>query len=159
MNIRFRLNNEAVEIEAEGNDRIVDVLRRDFGILSVKKGGMQGLCGSCTVLLNNEPVPSCMLSLFAVEGKEIITLEALYTTVEYQAIMSALERQGITLCGFCSAGAVLTAWHLIHKHRSLTEEQIRTAYMGAMCRCTDIVSITAALQQVCRSRRSNRREK
>ena len=143
MNIRFRLNNEAVEIEAEGNDRLVDVLRRDFG----------------TVLLNNEPVPSCMLSLFAVEGKEIITLEALYTTVEYQAIMSAFERQGITLCGFCSAGAVLTAWHLIQKHRSLTEEQIRTAYMGAMCRCTDIISITAALQQVCRSRRSNRREK
>ncbi len=159
MKTRFRLNNEAVEIEAAANERLVDVLRRDFGILSVKKGCMQGLCGSCTVLLNDEPVPSCMLPLFAVEGKDIITLEALNETAEYRAIISAFEKQGILLCGFCSAGAILTAWSLIQKHRSLSEEQIRTAYMGAMCRCTDIISITAALQQVCKSRRSARREK
>jgi len=68
MKIRFRLNNEPVEIEAAANERLGGVLRRDFGLRSIKKGCTQGICGSCTVLLNNNPVPSCMLPVFAAEG-------------------------------------------------------------------------------------------
>jgi len=159
MRIRFRLNNKAVEIEAEADEQLADILRREFGLLSVKKGCLQGICGACTVLLNNNPVPSCMLPIFAVEGKNIITFESFSATKEYREIMSAFEKEGITLCGFCSAGTVLTAHSLIQKYRNLTDDQIRGAFIGTMCRCTDIVSISAALQQISRSKRNKRYEK
>ena len=159
MRIQFQLNNQAVEIEADADERLSDVLRRDFGLLSVRKSCMQGTCGSCTVLLNDHPVPSCMLPVFAVAGKNIITLEAFSTTQEYKDIIAAFDREGITLCGFCSAGTVLTAHSIVQKHWNPTDEQIRDAYIGIVCRCTDITSITAALKQICRSKRSKRHEK
>ena len=159
MKIRFHLNNVAVEIEADADERLADVLRRDFGLRSVRKSCLQGICGSCTVLLNDHPVPSCMLPIFAVSGKNIITLEAFSATPEYKDIMAAFEKEGITLCRFCSAGTVLTAHSIVQKHWNPTDEQIRDAYIGITCRCTDIVSITAALKQVCRSKRSKRHEK
>ena len=159
MKIRFHLNNEAVEIEADADERLSDVLRRDFGLLSVRKSCMQGTCGSCTVLLNDHPVPSCMLPVFAVAEQNIITLESFSTTQEYKDIITAFEKEGMTLCGFCSAGTILTAHSIVQKHWNPTDEQIRDAYIGIVCRCTDIVSITAALKQVCRSRRSKRHEK
>jgi len=159
MRIRFHLNNQAVEVEADANERLVDVLRREFSLLSVRKSCMQGTCGSCTVLLNDHPVPSCMIPVFAVAGKNIITLEAFSATSEYKDIISAFEKEGITLCTFCSAATVLTAHSIVQKHWNPTDEQIRNAYIGIACRCTDIVSITAALKQVCRSKRSKRHEK
>lgn len=159
MKIRFHLNNVAVEIEADADERLADVLRRDFGLLSVRKSCMQGTCGSCTVLLNDHPVPSCRLPIFAVAGKSIITLEAFSATPEYNDIIAAFDKEGITLCGFCSAGTILTAHSIVQKHWNPTDEQIRDAYIGIMCRCTDIVAITAALKQVCRSKRSKRHEK
>ena len=159
MKIRFYLNNEAVEIEADADERLSDVLRRDFGILSVRKSGIQEMYGSCTVLLNDHPVPSCMLPVFAAAGQNIITLEAFSATQEYKDITTAFEKEGITLCGFCSAGTLLTAHSIVQKHWNPTDEQIRDAYIGTVCRCTDIVSLTAALKQVCRSRRGKRHEK
>jgi len=159
MKIRFHLNNEAVEIEADADERLSDILRRDFGILSVRKSCMQGTCGSCTVLLNNHPVPACMLPVFAVAGQNIITLEAFSATQEYKDIITAFEKEGITLCGFCSAGTLLTAHSIVQKHWNPTDEQIRNVYIGTVCRCTDIVSISAALKQVCKSKRGKRHEK
>ena len=153
MKIRFRLNSEAVEIDASANERLLDVLRRDFGLFSIRKGCMEGICGSCTVLLNSHPVPSCMLPVFAAEGKDIITFESFSLTDAYKEITAAFEHEGITLCGFCSAGTLLTAQSLVEKHRSLSDEQIRAAYVGLPCRCTDITAITAALKRVCRVRR------
>ena len=159
MKIRFHLNNEVVEIEADADERLSDVLRRNFGLLSVRKSCIQETYGSCTVLLNNHPVPSCMLPIFAAAGQNIITLESFSTTQEYKDIIAAFEKEGITLCGFCSAGTILTAHSIVQKHWNPTDEQIRDAYIGTVCRCTDIVSITAALKQVCRSKRSKRHEK
>ena len=159
MKIRFHLNNEVVEIEADADERLSDVLRRNFGLLSVRKSCIQETYGSCTVLLNNHPVPSCMLPIFAAAGQNIITLESFSTTQEYKDIIAAFEKEGITLCGFCSAGTILTAHSIVQKHWNPTDEQIRDAYIGIVCRCTDIVSITAALRQPCRSRRGKRHEK
>lgn len=159
MRIRFYLNNQAVEIEADADERLSDVLRREFGLLSMRKSRIQETYGSCTVLLNDHPVPSCILPIFAVAGQNIITLEAFSATQEYKDIIAAFEKEGITLCGFCSAGTILTAHSIVQKHWNPTDEQIRDAYIGTVCRCTDIVSIIAALKQVCRSRRGKRHEK
>ena len=120
---------------------------------------MQETYGSCTVLLNDHPVPSCIIPVFAAAGQNIITLEAFSATQEYKDITAAFEKEGIALCGFCSAGTILTAHSIVQRHWNPTDEQIRDAYIGTVCRCTDIVSITAALKQVCRSRRSKRHEK
>lgn len=159
MRVKFQLNKTAVEIEAEADERLVNVLRNTFSLQSMKKSCMQGICGSCTVLFDNHPVPSCMIPLFSVEGKEIVTLELFQTTEEYHRIMSAFEGEGITLCGFCTAGTVFTAYNLLQKHSNPSEAQIRQAYIGTVCRCTDIASIVAALKRLCRLQRSGSHEK
>ena len=154
MRIRFQLNNTAIEIDAEADERLANVLRRDFGLLSIKQNCAQGVCGACTVLLNNNPVPSCMLPIFTVEGKNIITLEAFSMTGAYKEIISAFEKEGITLCGFCSAGTILTAHSLLQKYGNPSEDQIRNAYSGLICRCTDILSMSAALKRISKTRRN-----
>lgn len=153
MRIRFQLNKTAVEIEAEADERLVNVLRREFSLQSMKKNCMQGMCGSCTVLLDNNPVPSCMIPVFAVQGKDIVTLELFETTQAYKNITAAFENEGITLCGFCTAGTIFTAYSLLQKYSNPSEAQIRKAYIGTVCRCTDIASIVAALKRLCRSGR------
>lgn len=159
MKIPFRLNKKAVEIEADADEQLADVLRREFKILSLRESHIHGMYGECTVLLNDNPVPACLLPIFTAIEKDIITLEFFSETQECKDILSALKKHGITLCGFCSAGTLLTAYSVIKKHRNPTAEHIRTAYEGIMCRCLDIVAITAALQEVCRSKRSKRRAK
>jgi len=99
MRIRFNLNNQAVEIETDADERLSDVLRRDFGLLSVKKSCMQETYNSCTVLLNDHAVPSCMLPIFAVAGQSIITLEAFSATQEYKDIITAFDPHMIVLGG------------------------------------------------------------
>lgn len=159
MRVHFRLNALPVEIEAEADERLVNVLRREFGLQSMKKNCMQGICGSCTILLDDHPVPSCMLPVFAAEGKNLMTLEWLTTLPDYRDIMTAFETEGITLCGFCNASTILTAYALLHKYGNPSEDSIRSAYIGTVCRCTDIDSIIAAIKRVCRLKRNKRREK
>lgn len=156
MKISFRLNKKAVEIEADADETLADVLRREFKVLSLRESRIQGMYGECTVLLNDNPVPACMIPIFTVIEKDIITLEFFSETQECTDILSALKKYGMTLCGFCSAGTLLTAHSIINQYRNPTAEHIRTAYAGIMCRCLDIVAITAALQEICRSKRSKR---
>lgn len=157
MKIPFRLNNKAVEIDSDADERLTDVLRHEFGILSVRKDCMNGLCGACTVLLDGKPVLSSLIPIFMVAGREVITLEGFRNTKEYKDIILTFKKHGITLCGFCSAGTLLTAHSIIQKYRNPTAEHIRTAYSGIVCRCLDIMAITTALQEVCWSKRGRRR--
>lgn len=152
MTIQFHLNNTLVECEADADERLVDILRNRFNLTGMKKNCLQGICGYCTVLLDNRPVPSCMIPIFAVNNTHIITLDAFQETVEYARIMTAFEKNGVTLCGFCTASTIFTAYHLLQKKKPLTEEDIRTAYIGTVCRCTDISGIIRAIQALSSSR-------
>lgn len=153
MNIHFRLNTSLVTFEADADERLLTVLRRDFQLSTVKKSCMQGVCGTCMVLLDNQPVCSCMVPVFTVESRDVITLEYFETTAEYKTIMYTFEQQGINLCGFCTAGIVFTAYHLLQKKQSLTYEHIYDAYVGALCNCTTIENISSALRRLSTERK------
>ncbi|MGP1454914.1 MAG: (2Fe-2S)-binding protein [Treponema sp.] len=153
MKIHCRLNNSLVTFEADADERLLTVLRRDFQLSTVKKSCMQGVCGACMVLLDNQPVCSCMVPVFTVEGRDVITLEYFETTSEYKTIMYAFEQQGINLCGFCAAGIVFTAYHLLQKNRPLTHEHIYDAYVGALCNCTTVENISSALKRLSTERK------
>lgn len=156
MRIAFHLNNKEVETDSAGDERLIDVLRHEFGILSVRKDCLNGLCGACTVLLDGSPALSSMVPIFTVAGKKIVTLEGFRKTREYKDLTVVFKKHGIALCGFCSAGTLLTAHCIIQRYRNPTSENIRTAYSGIMCRCLDIIAITAALQEICRLKRGRR---
>ncbi|MGP1576343.1 MAG: (2Fe-2S)-binding protein [Treponema sp.] len=148
MTIHFQLNNTPVEFDAEPDERLVDILRNRFHLIGMKKNCLQGICGSCTVLIDNRPVPSCMIPIFAVNDKHIITLDEFQKTDEYTRIMTAFEKNGVTLCGFCTASTVFTAYYLLQKYKPLTEADIRNAYIGTVCRCLDITGIITAIQSL-----------
>ncbi len=153
MKIQFRLNTTLEQCEAPANELLVSVLRRKFGLLSMKKSCMPGICSSCTVLLNQQPVPSCMIPVFSAAGADIITLEYFSTTRDYEKIMKAFKQQGITLCGFCTPGTVFTAYALLKSGKILSDRQIRDAYAGNACRCIDINGITTVLKKLSLMRR------
>ncbi len=156
MRIQFRLNNTPVQFEAPANERLISVLRREFGLLSMKKSCMQGICSSCTILLNQQPAPSCMIPVFAAAGQNIITLEYFSTTHDYERIMKAFKQHGITLCGFCTPATVFTAHALLKSGKTLSDRQILDAYAGNICRCIDINGITTVLKKLSLMRKPRR---
>ncbi len=156
MRVSFRLNNTQVQFEAPANERLASVLRREFRLVSMKKNCLHGVCSSCTVLLNQQPVPSCMIPVFAVNGQNIVTMEYFSTTKEYEKIMKAFKQEGITLCGFCTAGTVFTAHAVLQSGKVISDRQIRDAYAGNACRCIDIKGITTVLKKLSLMRRRRR---
>ena len=97
MKISFNLNKTAVQIDAPANERLLSVLRREFNLLSLKSSCLSGQCGSCTVLMNDKPVPACFIPVFNVEGKNIITLEYFKTTEEYKIIAAGFDQAGVEM--------------------------------------------------------------
>ncbi len=156
MKVQFRLNNRIVHVEAPANERLVSVLRSRFGLMSAKKGFEHGISGYCMVLLNKQPVPSCLIPVFAVERQDIITLEHFRTTKDYEIIMKAFRYQGVTLCGFCTAATVFTAHSLLQSEKRLSNRQIYDAYAGNVCRCLDMNGIVTALKKLSLTRRHRR---
>ena len=134
--ISFTLNGQQVSRETRPNKRLVDFLREDCGCLSVKEGCGEGECGACTVILNGEPVTSCLILAGQVEGDEIITLEGLSQDGELDALQESFMVSGAVQCGFCTPGMILSAKALLAKNPRPSREEIRRALSGILCRCT-----------------------
>ncbi|RLG86023.1 MAG: (2Fe-2S)-binding protein, partial [Thermoprotei archaeon] len=139
MKVRFKLNGRPVEVDVPPNRTLLDVLRRDLGIRSVKRGCERGECGACTVLLNGEPVTSCLILIPQVEGAEVITLEYLHKNGKLHPIQKAFIEAGAVQCGFCTPGFILTAYALLMKNPEPTREEVKKALSGNICRCTGYV--------------------
>lgn len=137
MKIPLTVNEQQIIVEADCDEPLLTVLRRNK-IISVKKGCTEGRCGVCTVLLNNKPVPSCILAVAAVRTDSIITLE--YFSKKnplYTDILTGFEQAGIHLCGYCNAGKIFAAYDIISSNRALTREIIRKETAHLICQCTD----------------------
>lgn len=137
MNIPVILNGEKIFFQADSEEKLSSVLRRN-GCLSVKTACAKGRCGSCTVLLNEKPVPSCRLPVALAINQKIETLEGFSKSEEYTAIMKGFEKAGIELCGFCNSGKIFAAHSVIcanvRPNRAAVAEKIRHL---APC-CTDL---------------------
>jgi carbon-monoxide dehydrogenase small subunit/xanthine dehydrogenase small subunit len=151
MDIEFVVNGERVKGRTDASMRLIDLLRGDFRLTGVKEGCGAGECGACTVLMDGEPVCSCVTPAVQAHGREIVTIEGLGSgmgegSFEPDPVQQAFLDNDAFQCGFCTPGMILTAKALLIKNPDPAEEEIRTALAGNVCRCTGYLPILRAVK-------------
>ncbi len=144
--VECTVNGEPVRRETGATARLLDFLREDLGLLSVKEGCGEGECGACTVLLNGNPVTSCTVLAGQADGCEIMTLEGLAEDGQPSLLQRAFMEAGAVQCGYCTPGMLLTAHALLLKNPYPTRMEINRAISGNLCRCTGYAKIAQAVE-------------
>ena len=143
--IQLRVNGEEHDVFVSPNETLVEVLRDRLELTGTKMGCGEGACGTCTVLLDGKPVRSCLTLAVEVQGKEIVTIEGLAEGAELHPVQMAFMEHGAIQCGFCSPGMILTGKGLLDENPHPTEEEVRRAISGVVCRCTGYAKIVEAI--------------
>lgn len=146
ISVSFILNGKPVRCEVPAEETLVDTIRNRFRLTGTKKGCGTGDCGSCTVLLDGTAVRSCTLLTGMVEGRSITTIEGVGTMEKLHPVQQAFVDVNAIQCGYCIPGMVLTAIALLRENPDPTEEEIRVAISGNLCRCTGYQKIVEAIQ-------------
>ncbi len=157
LNIELTINGEKCTGEVDADIRLIDLLREQFRLTSVKEGCGAGECGACTVLLNGDPVCSCLVPAVQARGCEILTIEGLGANGELDVLQRAFLEHDAVQCGFCTPGMILTAKALLMKNPEPTDREIRTALAGNICRCTGYVPIVRAVGDAAKQMREGGR--
>ena len=144
--IQFNLNGNDVSVTADPNKRLEDFLREDMGMTSVKEGCGEGECGACTIIYNGKAVTSCLMLAGQADGSTIVTLEGVSENGQLNYIQQAFVDAGAVQCGYCTPGMVLSAKALLDKKPDATDEEIRRAMSGNLCRCTGYSKIIKAVE-------------
>jgi len=145
MEVCFTLNGKPVTVDVKPNEILLDVLRLKLGVKEVKRGCERAECGTCTVLIDGRPVYSCMVLAPQVQGKEVVTVSHLVNNGELKPLLDAFAEVGAVQCGFCSPGFLLTAYALLKSNPNPTEEEVKKAIEGNLCRCTGYKKIIEAI--------------
>ncbi len=148
MKVSFKLNGRPVEVDVGANEILLDTLRLRLGVTSVKRGCERGECGVCTVLLDGEPVYSCLLLTAQVEGREVVTVEGLRGDELAEKIARTLVEQGAVQCGFCTPGFLLTIYAGLKKGLVKNVEDAKKLIEGNLCRCTGYLKILKAVEKL-----------
>jgi carbon-monoxide dehydrogenase small subunit len=150
--ITFKLNGKRVQVEAPVTVNLLTLLREHLEVTGPKFGCEQGNCGACTVLLDGEPVNSCLVLAATVEGREVLTVEGIGTPEKPHPIQVAITEHYGAQCGFCTPGIVISAYALLRKNPSPTREEVVDAIVGNVCRCTGynkiVESVLAAAEKM-----------
>ena len=147
MLLRFTLNGKPMEVTTQPNKRMLDVLRGDLSLTGTKEGCAVGECGACTVILNGEPVASCLVAAGQMQGAEVLTIEGMSETLIGSVLQDCFVQGDAVQCGFCTPGFIMTAYALLLKNPHPTREEIREAVAGNICRCTGYIPIVNAIEQ------------
>ncbi|MDR1802265.1 MAG: 2Fe-2S iron-sulfur cluster binding domain-containing protein [Treponema sp.] len=153
MTIGFILNGDDLEFQSGAENRLVDILRNNFGLLGTKTGCYTGQCGACSVIFNGEVVKSCLIPAFKVRSSEIITIEGFSQTDEYQDIILGFSEAGLVNCGFCNTAKILAAEALLGRIRDPSREEILSAFNGIKCRCTEPEELVQGVMKAAEYRR------
>ena len=147
--IAFTLNGSKVIVTVEEHHRLIDVLRGPLGLTGTKEGCGKGECGACTVIIDGQAVNSCLYPILEVEGKSVVTIEGLRRpNNELSVIQQAFVDHGAIQCGFCTPGMIMASKALLDSHPEPSDEDIREALLGNLCRCTGYVQIAEAVKRV-----------
>jgi aerobic-type carbon monoxide dehydrogenase small subunit (CoxS/CutS family) len=153
--ISFVLNGSPVRVEAGGAMRLLDLLRGPLGLTGTKEGCGEGECGACTVIVDGRSVNACLYPAPEVEGRSVTTIEGLQTEpVKLSAIQQAFVDHGAIQCGFCTPGMILAAKALLDASPDPSDDEIRDAITGNLCRCTGYVQIVEAIREAARAIRA-----
>jgi carbon-monoxide dehydrogenase small subunit len=151
--ISFRVNGAEAKASAGGGDRLLDVLRDGLELTGTKEGCGEGECGACTVIVDGRAVNACLYPALEVEGREVVTIEGLTGP---DSTLGPLQRAfvecGAVQCGFCTPGMILSTKALLDDNPDPSEEEIRTALVGNLCRCTGYVQIVEAVKRAAAGR-------
>lgn len=155
--VRMTVNGTARQVTVPARKLLADMLREDLALTGTHLGCEQGVCGACTVILDGEPVRSCLMFAAQTEGAEITTIEGIAADPEeMDPVQKAFwEHHGLQ-CGFCTPGMVLTARSFLDEVPNPSDEQIREAIAGNICRCTGYVFIVDAIRAAAETRSSDR---
>ncbi len=156
--IRFKLNDREAELVTDPNQILLWVLRNHFGLTGTKYGCGIGFCGACTVLIDSEPVRSCMIPVSDVSGKNVVTIEGLSTGEKLHPVQQAFIDHDALQCGFCTPGMVLTAVGMLGKNPSPTREEIVNGLEDNLCRCGAHVRIVDAVKDAAESMKGGNRK-
>ena len=146
--LKLKVNGEVYELEVPANWTLLDVIREKCGLTGTKQGCGNGECGACTVLLDEEPVNSCLVLALQANGKNVLTVEGLSKDGAIDPIQEAFITHGAIQCGFCTPGMVLSVKALLDRNPKPKELEIREALVGNFCRCTGYQKIVEAIQSL-----------
>lgn len=149
MIIRPEINGAIVEIEIEPGDVLLDMLRRS-GYTGVKEGCREGECGACVVLLDGKPINSCLMLAVRADGRKLTTIEGIGNIHKPHRLQEIFVEEGAVQCGYCTPGILLSVKALLDSTPSPTDDQIREAIDGHLCRCTGYTKIFAAIKRAIR---------
>jgi aerobic-type carbon monoxide dehydrogenase small subunit (CoxS/CutS family) len=142
--IAFTVNGEGVEVHARSDEMLLEVLRRDLGLTSVRTTCGIGVCGACTALVDGEPISTCLLLVPLAEGRQVTTVEGLGGD---DPVQRGFVEAHAFQCGYCTPGMILTAKRLLEENTQPSEEEIRLALAGNLCRCGCYVKIVDAVRR------------
>jgi carbon-monoxide dehydrogenase small subunit len=148
LRLQMNLNGEDVGLETKASATLASVLREGFGLTGTKIGCEEGECGACTVLVDGQPVNSCIYPALKAAGRRVLTVEGLAHGDELHPLQAAFVEHGAVQCGYCTPGILLTAVALLEENPHPTETEIRRAISGNLCRCTGYRKIIQAIQAV-----------
>jgi len=145
--INITINGGLEQVHVPSNMTLMQMLRESVALTGTKNGCSAGECGACTVLLNGEPVNSCMVLAVECDGAQIVTVEGLAGEKHLDPIQEAIIDAGGVQCGFCTPGILISSRALLNRNSNPSEEEIREALVGNLCRCTGYMRIVEAVRK------------
>jgi aerobic carbon-monoxide dehydrogenase small subunit len=142
------VNGVQEQVNVPSNMKLLQMLREVLGLTGTKDGCQAGECGACTVLVDGEPVNSCMMLAVEADGREILTIEGLAKEGKLHPLQQAFGDYNAVQCGYCTSGMLLSAYALLKRNSNPSADDIKTALVGNLCRCTGYVRIIQAVQSV-----------
>lgn len=146
--INLNVNGAGYDITVDTSRTLADVLRDQLGLTGTKRGCGRGNCGTCTVLVNGKAVNSCLVLAVDMVGRNIVTIEGLAHDGKLHPLQEAFAKNGAVQCGYCTPGLILTAKAFLDENPRPSEEEVRAAITGNICRCTGYVKVVKAIMVV-----------
>lgn len=143
--LALTINGEPRELEVPDHRTLFQLIREDFHLSGTKDACRQGVCGSCTVLVDGVPMRSCLMLAVRCEGKHVTTIEGLATDGKLSRVQQEFINAGAVQCGYCTPGMLMMATALLREHPVPTESEVREALVGNLCRCTGYGRIVRAV--------------
>jgi aerobic-type carbon monoxide dehydrogenase small subunit (CoxS/CutS family) len=157
VNISFTLNGKKVETSVSAEMTVLEMLRRNFRLTAAKEGCGKGECGACSVILNDQPINSCLKLAASLTCNDIIlTVEGLEQDPLMKDVQQAFVDEGAVQCGFCIPGMALSSYHLLQNNPQPDQHAIKQALSGNICRCTGYMKIEAAVKKAAEIRRNKK---
>lgn len=146
-NIRLTVNGESYTVAVEPCESLLDVLRDKLSLTGTKKGCNRGDCGACTIIIDGKTVNSCLVLAVEADDKEVLTVEGLASNGQLHPIQEAFVQYGAVQCGYCTPGMIMSVKVLLDENPNPTEEEVKRAIGGNLCRCTGYVKIVDAIKK------------